>query len=528
MLFRSLVVVTRRAVGLDDEDVPDLAGAAVWGLVRTAQVEHPGRFVLVDTDGLAASDVVLADAVATGEPQIALRDGRVRVPRLARAGSVGITEPPWIADGTVLVTGAGGVLGGAVSRHLVTACGVRSLLLLGRGGAPDGLVDDLIALGAEVTFAACDVADRQALADVLAAVPTDRPLAGVVHCAGVTDDAPITAITADQLDTVLRPKVDGALNLHDLTAHLPLSVFALFSSASGTTGSLGQAGYTAANAFLDALARRRRAGGLPAQSLGWGLWARRGAMTGDLGEAQVARGHRDGVGELSDAEGLALFDAALARPERALLLPLRIDLRGIRPGEEPPLLRGLVTGRRTRRTAAAATPADGGTDLRRRLAALDAEGAELLLDEIVRTQVAAVLGHTGPAAVDPDRAFGETGFDSITAVELRNRLGAVTGLRLPPTLVFDHPTPAAVAAHLAVRLAPAVSVAAVAAVGDGEVRDLLRTIPVERLRAAGLLDGLLRLADDPVPNGAPRDLSELDADELVRLAMGGSGLPDDE
>ncbi|MFD9734939.1 type I polyketide synthase [Umezawaea sp. NPDC059074] len=521
-----LVVVTRRAVGVDDEDVLDLAGAAVWGLVRTAQAEHPGRFVLVDTDG--TSEDVLAAAVATGEPQIALRDGKIRVPRLARAGEPGVTGAPRIAGGTVLVTGAGGVLGGAVGRHLVTACGVTSLLLVGRNDPAGDLVADLRALGADVTFAACDVADRTALAAVLAAIPADRPLSGVVHCAGVIDDALVTALTADQVDRVLRPKVDGALNLHELTAHLPLPVFALFSSASGTTGSPGQAAYTAANAFLDALARRRRAGGLPAQSLGWGLWARRGAMTGGLGEARVARGRRDGVGELSDAEGLALFDAALARPERALLLPVRIDLRGVRPGDEPPLLRGLVTGRRPRRSAAGAVPADGGTDLRRRLAALDAEGVELLLDELVRTQVAAVLGHAGPAAVDPGRAFGETGFDSITAVELRNRLGAATGLRLPPTLVFDHPTPAAVAAHLAVRLAPAVPVAAVAAVGDGEVRDLLRTIPVDRLRAAGLLDGLLRLADDPVPTGAPKDLSELDADELVRLALGGPGLPDDE
>jgi acyl transferase domain-containing protein len=522
---RPLVIVTRRAVGLDDEDVLDLPGAAVWGLVRTAQAEHPGRFVLADTDGLPASEDVLAAAVATGEPQVALRDGKVRVPRLARAGAADPAGSPWLPDGTVLVTGAGGVLGGAVARHLVTACGVRSLLLLGRTGVAGDLVDELIALGAEITVAACDVADRKALADVLADIPADRPLAGVVHCAGVTDDAPVTDLTADQVDTVLRPKVDGALHLHELTAHLPLPVFALFSSASGTTGSPGQAGYTAANAFLDALARRRRAGGLPAQSLGWGLWARRGAMTGGLGEAQVARGHREGIGELSDAEGLALFDAALARPERALLLPMRIDLRGVRPGDEPPLLRGLVSGRRTRRTAAAATAGDGGADLRRRLAALDAEGADLLLDELVRTQVAAVLGHPGPAAVDPDRAFGESGFDSITAVELRNRLGAVTGLRLPPTLVFDHPTPAAVAAHLADRLAPADPV-----VGDGELRDLLRTIPVDRLRAAGLLDGLLRLADpaDPVPDGTPKDLSEMDADELVRMAMGGSGFPTDD
>ncbi|PRY32487.1 type I polyketide synthase [Umezawaea tangerina] len=529
---RPLVVVTRRAVGVDDEDVLDLAGAAVWGLVRTAQAEHPGRFVLVDTDG--TSENGLAAAVATGEPQIALRDGGIRVPRLARAGDPTAAESPWLPDGTVLVTGAGGVLGGAVSRHLVTACGVTSLLLVGRSDTADELVADLRALGADVAFAVCDVADRTALAAVLESVPADRPLVGVVHCAGVTDDAPVTALTDDRLDRVLRPKVDGALNLHELTAHLPLPVFALFSSASGTTGSPGQAAYTAANAFVDALVRRRRAGGLPAQSLGWGLWARRGAMTGGLGDAQVARGYRDGVGELSDADGLALFDAALARPDRALLLPLRIDLRGVRPGDEPPLLRGLVTGRRTRRTAAAAVPADGGADLRRKLAGLDAEGVGLLLDELVRTQVAAVLGHTGPAAVDPDRAFGEAGFDSITAVELRNRLGAATGLRLPPTLVFDHPTPAAVAAHLAVRLAPAVPARPVAVVGDGEVRDLLRTIPVDRLRAAGLLDGLLRLAATPapdavpVPDAAPRDLSELDADDLVRLAMGGSGLPDDE
>ncbi|MGM1062425.1 SDR family NAD(P)-dependent oxidoreductase [Saccharothrix sp. Mg75] len=531
---RPLVVVTGRAVGVDDEDVLDLPGAAVWGLVRTAQAEHPGRFVLVDTDDRPASDAVLDAAAATGEPQVVLRDGTVRVPRLARAG--GVTGTPWTPDGTVLVTGAGGVLGGAVCRHLVTAHGVRSLLLLGREGAagPENraLVDDLVALGVEVVFAACDVADRRALAEAIG----DRHLTGVVHCAGVIDDAPVTALTDAQVDRVLRPKVDGALNLHELVGDVPL--FALFSSASGTTGSPGQAGYTAANAFLDALARRRRALGLAAQSFGWGLWARRGAMTGGLDAARVARGRRDGVGELSDADGLALFDAVLARPDRALLLPVRIDLAGVRPGEEPPLLRGLVRARRTRRTAGSV--ADG--DLRHRLAALDPEGAGALLDELVRTHVAAVLGHAGPGSVDPDRAFGETGFDSITAVELRNRLGAATGLRLPPTLVFDHPTPAAVAAHLADRLAPADTPTPVPDVGDGAmsdraVRDLLGAVPVDRLRESGLLDRLLRLAapttSAPVPvsvpvPGGPRDLSGLDADELVRMALGGPGSPTDD
>ena len=544
---RPLVLVTRRAVGTDDEDVLDLAGAAVWGLVRSAQVEHPGRFVLVDTDGHASSDRVLAGAVATGEPQLALRDGTVRAPRLARAGT-DEQDTQWDPAGTMLITGAGGALGTAVTRHLAATHKVRSLVLVGRSGPASqesrDLMAELTALGVDVSFVACDVADRLALADVIASIPADRPLTGVVHCAGVIDDGPLMGLSAEQIDRTLRPKVDGALHLHELTRHLDLSVFALFSSASSTTGSIGQAGYTAGNAFLDALAQRRRAQGLPAQSLGWGLWARRGAMTGGLGAAQLSRSYRDGVAELSDTEGLALFDAALARPDRALLLPLRIDPRRIRPEEAPPLLRGLVRSP-VRRTAGGAVPADAGTALRRRLAALDADSAADALDEVVRTQVAIVLGHAGPEAIDPERAFKDTGFDSLTAVELRNRLSTATGLRLPPTLVFDYPTPAALANHLTGRLAPATNGRADhhpsaesrsgAEVSDSTVRDLLRAIPLDRLRTSGLLDGLLRLAtpNDTADSAGPRlagadlppDLSVMGVGDLVRMALGGTGPP---
>jgi acyl transferase domain-containing protein len=556
---RPLVIVTMGAVATADDDRPDLAGAAVQGVVRTAQAEHPGRFVLADIDGTDASEALLAAATSLGEPQFALRDGAIRVPRLVRAGNPpttgrrtrpegagetgspvaqdgagGTPRPPapgspWQPEDTVLVTGAGGVLGRALSRHLVERHGVRHLLLLGRQGAatPEAreLVGELTGLGAEVTFAACDVADRERLAEVLAAVPAGHPLTGVVHCAGIIDDAPVTAQTGDQADRVLRPKVDGALHLHELTRTAPLTAFVLCSSASGTTGSPGQAGYTAANAVLDALAVRRRAEGLPAQSLGWGLWAARGAMTAGLGDAHLSRGRRDGVVELSGADGLALFDAALARPGRALLLPIRLDLRQVDPAKVPPLLRGLVRVPARRIAASAAAPADVTAGLRQRLSTLDEKGAVLYLEDLVRAEVAGVLGHAGPGSVDPARAFGETGFDSITAVELRNRVGGATGLRLPPTLIFDHPTPAAVAAHLLVRLAPEPVAGGSAETGEAAVHDLLRTLSVERLRGAGLLDALVRLAGsgpaEPREPGRRRDLSGLDADELVRMALGG-------
>ncbi|MFE2149381.1 type I polyketide synthase [Streptomyces lavendulae] len=470
-----LVVVTRGAVntgtGSNAEDV-DPAQASVWGLVRSAQSENPGRFVLVDLAGGAETlaEAPLAAAVASGEPQVAVRDGALLAPRLTRVDAAS-TELPVAADadgtgarpafsagGTVLVTGASGVLGRLVARHLVTGHGVRHLLLASRRGpdaegAPE-FAEELAALGAEVRTVRCDVADRTALAALLAAVPADRPLTGVVHAAGVTDDGIVSALTPERVDHVFRPKADAALNLHELTRDADLTAFVLFSSAAGTLGSAGQANYAAANAYLDALAETRRAAGLPAVSIAWGLWAETSALTADLAAADRRRISRSGLVALEAQEGLALFDAACSSA-LATVVPVRLDTTALRAqaraGALPPLLRHLVRGSVRRalhgapHAATVSSPAD-------RIAALPpAERYDALLG-LVRTQAAAVLGHESVRSVTVDRQFRDLGFDSLTAVELRNSLNTATGLRLPATLVFDHPTPEALTRHLLTEL----------------------------------------------------------------------------
>ncbi|GAA2691285.1 polyketide synthase 12 [Actinosynnema pretiosum] len=351
-------------------------------------------------------------------------------------------------DGTVLITGGAGSLGAVAARHLVAAHGARNLLLASRRGeeapgAPE-LAAELRALGADVRVAACDVADRDALAALLATIPAGRPLTAVVHAAGVLDDGVLAAQTPERLDSVFRPKVDAVANLHELTDDPAL--FAVYSSASGVLGGAGQTNYAAANAWLDGLAHVRRAAGLPATSLAWGLWARDDGMAG-------GRAGRGAIAPLSATEGMALFDAAVASG-RAVLAPILLDPAALTSGgaQPPALLRGLA--RPTRRTAVAATTDDG---LVGRLAALDGPGRQRLLVELVREQAAAVLGFATPDAVSPGRAFRDLGFDSLTAVELRNRLAAATGLTLPATTVFDHPTPLDAAAHLldALGVAPA-------------------------------------------------------------------------
>ncbi|GLY91996.1 type I polyketide synthase [Actinoallomurus iriomotensis] len=443
-----LVVLTRGAVRAVPGDDPDPAGAAVWGLLRSAQTEHPDQFVLVDTDDEPLADETLAAALARDEPQCAVRAGTVRVPRLRRV-SAG-DGVPWPTAGTTLITGGTGALGTLLARHLVAVHGVRHLLLLSRRGpaAPgaDALRDELAALGAEVRIVACDVTEPDALRAAVASIPDDRPLNAVVHAAGVLDDGLVESLSADRVRAVVRAKVSAAMTLHELTAERDLSAFVLFSSAAGVLSAPGQANYAAANAALDALAEHRRARGLPAVSLAWGAWAT--GMVERLSDADRTRLTRTGVAALSEQDGLALFDTALAAAEPVLVpVDLRVDeLRRVQPA--PPLLRELLGSRR----------APTGS-LRRRLAGLVDEERHRLVADLVATEVAAVLGYASTAQVRPEQVFRDLGFDSLTAVELRNRLRSATGLRLPATLVFDHPTPQALSTWLLGELTGAVPAA---------------------------------------------------------------------
>ncbi|MER7057866.1 type I polyketide synthase [Streptomyces sp. NPDC000351] len=464
-----LTVLTRGATDAAGP-VTDPAGAAAWGLLRTAQTEHPGRFALVDTDAAEASHRALPAALAAAGPdaQLAVRAGTAHTPATTRVHTTttGIRLDP---EGTVLVTGGTSGLGAAVARHLVTAHDVRRLLLVSRRGtATPGareLVADLTASGAEVTVAAGDAADRERLAALLAQVPAAHPLTAVVHTAGVLDDGVLAAQTPDRIDTVLRPKSDAALTLHDLTRDLDLDAFVLFSSAAGLLGSAGQAGYAAANAHLDAFASWRRAQGLPALSLAWGPWAGDG-MAAALDGTDAVRLRRTGLVPLTRQEGLALFDAALGA-EAPVLLPLRVD--PARAGTDvPTVLRGptaVAPRRAVARTAAGFGPGTAGPTLADRVSGLPrAERAALVLD-LVRAEVAAVLGHTRTDGIPAGRSFKDAGFDSLTAVELRNRLTTETGLRLTPTLVFDHPTPQALAEHIDREL-PGADTAVLALIGQ--------------------------------------------------------------
>ncbi|MFJ2443300.1 SDR family NAD(P)-dependent oxidoreductase [Streptomyces sp. NPDC087658] len=422
-----LVVLTRS---------DDLAHAAARGLVRSAQSEHPERFLLVETDEDPRSSARLADAVAAGRPHVRISAGRLQAPELARATPARNARPE-LGDGTVLITGGTGTLGSLLARHLVTEYGVRSLLLTSRGGARNAepLVTELRELGAEVAVAACDVADRDGLAAALGLVPARYPLVAVVHTAGVIADGVVTGLTADQVEQVMRPKVDGTLNLHELTKDTELAAFVLFSSVAGVLGSPGQGNYAAANAFLDAFAEHRRADGLPAQAQVWSGWEETSGMTQTLHARDRDGTLPDATLPLPTAFALALFDEALRQDDPVLTLA-RFDVAKLRGHGTPALLRALVPA-----GPAAAAPVVPLRDL------APAERAERLLAE-VRAIAAELLGHQDAEALAPEQSLHEAGLDSLTAVELRNRLSALTGLRLPATLVFEYPAPQDLADHL--------------------------------------------------------------------------------
>ncbi|MGA9875080.1 MAG: SDR family NAD(P)-dependent oxidoreductase [Solirubrobacteraceae bacterium] len=540
-----LIFVTRNAVAVrPGESVDGLAQSTVWGLVRSAQTENPRRLLLVDLDEDQSSWDLLSRTLGSvsmlDEPQLAIRQGSLLTPRIkpiereevAAADStpagkrVGAIAPaPFDPRGTVLLTGGTGGLGKLVARHLVAHYEVRHLLLTSRRGADaEGaaeLAGEIESMGAQVSIVACDVAKRDQVEALLSNVAEEHPLCAVIHLAGILDDGVVGALTPERVDSVLAPKVSGAWHLHSLTEHLDLSAFVLFSSVAGVLGGMGQANYAAANAFLDALAAYRRARGRAAVSLAWGPWETPGGMAQQLGEIDSARMTRAGLNSLSDSESLELFDLAHRRSE-PLLVALSLNRSALasqaQAGPLPSMLRGMARAG-TRRAGRAEQGA-----LARRLAGAPAHEHEHILLQAVRSHVAGALGFTSAEAIDAAQAFKDLGFDSLAAIELRNRLNEATGMSLPATLIFDHPTPGALAVYLLERVAPDGERAAAVAF-DAELDSLERLLatavsqgsdrPKIRARLQAIMDGLGDSGESEKTTTLAEDMRAATADEVI-------------
>ncbi|MFF4583829.1 SDR family NAD(P)-dependent oxidoreductase, partial [Streptomyces sp. NPDC001373] len=536
--------------------------ALVWGMGRAVALEIPGRWGgLVDLPGTDAGAGApdertlarLAEVLggADGEDQLAVSPSGTLVRRLARmprtTGATG--DGGWKPRGTVLVTGGTGSLGGHTARWLAAAGAEHLVLTSRRGEAAAGaaeLAAELRDSGVRVTLAACDVADRAALAGLLDTLAGDpAPLTAVVHAAGLPQFTTVAETGPEELAAVVSAKVAGAVHLDGLLADRDLDAFILFSSVSGVWGSGSQAAYSAGNAFLDALAQHRRARGLAATAVAWGPWAE-GGMAADGGAEEYLR--RSGLPSLSPALAVSALQLAMDRDETAVVVA-DVDWPRFAPsftiGRPSALLADLPEAREAlaagaRAEEAAGTGAPEAEEFVRELSGLDPEYRHDLLLERVRREAAAALGYPGTDAIEPDRAFRDLGFDSLTAVELRNRLGAVTGLRLPTTLVFDHPTPSALTDGLLAALLPegAADRAAEEGPDEARLRRVLATVPLARLREAGLMDALLALAGpaDTASAGDPAGphtdvdtdtdtdsaIADMDLDHLIELALGDS------
>ncbi|APU21369.1 type I polyketide synthase [Actinoalloteichus sp. GBA129-24] len=549
--------LTREAVSTGNADtLANPLQAQVWGLGRTVALERPERWGgLVDVparlDGPVADLLcaVLADVDGAdgpgrghGEDQVAVRPSGAFGRRLTRAPLGDAPAPDWRPTGTVLVTGGAGAVGSHVCRWLARA-GAPNLLLVGRRGRDTpGIAEleaELTGLGSPVTVAAVDVADRDVLRELLASVPAEHPLTAVFHGAGALADGLVESLTAERLEQVLRPKVAAATALHELTADLGLEAFVLFSSATGVLGNGGQAGYAAANAFLDALAEVRRAAGLPATAVAWGSWGGGGLVTGEVDE----RLRRRGLPPMAPETAVAALAAALTRGEMQVMVAQVewTDFAAAFTAARPSRLIADLPDTAVR-TAAGSPAGHAGDasegDLVARLKELPERKLDDALLGTVRAHAAAVLGLDGPDQIGGERAFSLAGFDSLTSVELRNRLRRVTGLRLPTTLLFDYPTPVAAARYLRAKLFPERTAGGSAPGGvatdvdDAEVRELVLSISPARLREAGLLESLLSLAGHPAAggtdtggashppeNGDGPSLDEMGVADLVRMAM---------
>ncbi|MGH2958687.1 MAG: type I polyketide synthase, partial [Solirubrobacterales bacterium] len=445
-----LVFVTRNALSIPGDRAPNLAQSAAVGLIRTAQAEQPGRFQLLDL----ADDTVttMAAAVESSEAQVALRGEKMFAPRLAADDESQLCEDAGFdSEGTVLITGGTGSIGSLIARHLVERHGVKHLLLTSRRGADSpsasALVDELEQLGAHVRINACDISDRDATKRLLAGIDDEHALQGVIHAAGVVDDGLIESMTPRQVEAAMLPKAKGAWNLHELTKQISLKRFVSFSSVAGTIGSAGQSNYAAANAFLDALAVARSATGLPAQAIAWGPWELDAGMTAELSVADRARISRLGRAITAEA-GLQMFDTALQLDSPALAA-VELDAKKLRgfaeDGQLPSIFEGLVRVRRYRGQGAKGS-------LEKQLEGVTRDQQPAMVLKAVLEQAAAVLGHSSTGAIDPEAQFKDLGFDSLSAVEFRNRLTWISGLRLPASLIFDRPTLSAVAKELSAGL----------------------------------------------------------------------------
>ncbi|MBA8925106.1 acyl transferase domain-containing protein/D-arabinose 1-dehydrogenase-like Zn-dependent alcohol dehydrogenase/acyl carrier protein [Kutzneria viridogrisea] len=522
--------VTRGAVSVGAGDrLANPVQALVWGLGRIAALEAPERWGgLIDlpelVDERALSRLVSALAGAGGEDQVAVRPSGTFGRRLARARIAGApAKRQWNPSGTTLITGGTGALGGHVARWLARS-GAEHLLLVSRSGeaAPGAteLVAELTELGARVTLAACDITDRQALQGVLDAVPAEYPLTAVMHTAAVLDDTTVDGLTPDKIDRALRAKMRAAISLHELTRELDLSAFVLFSSFAGTFGASGQGNYAPGNAFLDALAQHRRANGLPATSIAWGPWGDGGmAERGPIGELL----RRHGVPAVPADRAISVLQQALDHDETFLVVAdiewkrFSVAYTATRPS---PFLENLIE-RATADSPAEEAPAPD--TLVQRLSTLPEAERERELLDLVRSHVAVVLGHSSSEEVDPKGAFKELGFDSVTAVELRNGLNTATGLKLPATLVFDYPNSSVLARHLRAELfAEQMEQSGVDDV-EATTRRALAQIPLDALRAAGLLEPLLHLANggQAEREQATEAIDEMDVDSLMKLVNDG-------
>ncbi|MFI2351226.1 type I polyketide synthase [Streptomyces sp. NPDC019443] len=471
-----LWLLTRGAVSVGGSDTLDApAQAPVWALGRTAALEHPQLWgglidlpAVPDEQALRRLTGVLADP--GGEDQLAVRPAGVLARRLVRAAAA---QRPggaqWTPRGTVLVTEGTWGMGARIAGRLADVGAEHLVLTRAPGTEVPGAAEtvaELSALGARVTVVACDLGDRDDVAALLSGIPAEQPLSAVFHAAGDLRTAALAETDVAEFAATMAAKAGGAAHLHELVDAGSLDAFVLFSSIAGVWGSGGQGAYSAANAYLDALAEHRRGLGQAATSLAWGVWADTASTAAENADPAAEQRRREqlrrlGLSEMAPDLALTVLAEALEGTEAALVVA-DVDWERFAPAftavRSSPLISQLPEVERIL-SAEGSEDEAGGSDaadsLAQTLAGLSDAEQERLLTDLVRTEISTVLGHSGAEAVPAGRALKDLGLDSLAAVSLRNRLGAATGLRLPATLVFDHPTPASVAAYLRTEIAPA-------------------------------------------------------------------------